>query len=103
MDAINLLVSDSYGWRIPARFSDLALASMDLCGGNLYGWAGVTRAELEICADTSNPDYWEVWDDILQNVRITRNGNTWRLWQDGGLFAVCEGLMSSQEREEFFS
>jgi len=102
MEAINLLVSDSYGWKIPARFADIVMAAMDICGGTLHDWTGVTRAELEICADTSHPDYWETWDNILENVRVTRGGHTWRLWQDGDLFSVCEELMTPQEREEFF-
>jgi len=103
MNAINLLISDSWGWKIPARFADLALAAMDIGGGTLHGWEGVTREDLETCADTDHPDYWETWDGVLQNARVTRGGHTWRLYQDGDLFSVCEELMTPEERESFFA
>jgi len=39
---------------------------------------------------------------ILNNARYTdKNGNVWRLMQDGDLWAYCFELMTDEEKENF--
>jgi hypothetical protein len=92
--AINLLVSDSHGVYVPQAFRekfDLAL------------WDGIRDNEIE--AIEAGPDhewYWEAWNDILNSATYTQDGDTYRLWQDGDLWAICYERMTVAEYEEFF-
>ena len=53
---------------------------------------GVSDEEYGILEDgPENADYWEVWSDVLNNARIVRGvdgGQTFSLFQDGGLWLV---------------
>lgn len=48
------------------------------------------KEDLEICKDPDHEHYWEAWQNILDNMEIDlmRNGEYWKLYQDGDLFAV---------------
>jgi len=35
-----------------------------------------------------HPVYWEVWDSVIDNARLTVDGITYALFQDGDLFAI---------------
>ena len=89
---LELLLSDSRGVYIPRDFA-MYLQDMD----------NVTVEDKQILS--AGPDhewYWETWDEVLQKATSTINGKTWRLWQDGDLWAYCEELMSDEEYEQFF-
>lgn len=48
-------------------------------------------------------EYWDTWDIVLNNASLTdRDGNVWRLYQDGDLWAVCYELMSDETSRSFF-
>lgn len=47
--------------------------------------------------------YFDIWISVLDSSTYTDSeGNVWRLWQDGDLWAYCDALMSDSEYEEFF-
>ena len=47
--------------------------------------------------------YWDIWDEVLDKATYTdTEGNVWRLWQDGDLWAYCEDYMTDSEYEDFF-
>lgn len=99
MNAIELILSDSRGVYIPRDFicNDYNEIDADHCAA----W-GLTEENKEhwICA--ANPEdewYWEAWSWILDNAKYTdENGNVYRLWQDGDLWAYCFEKMTSEEQ-----
>ena len=89
---IELLLSDSRGIYIPR---DWAMYCQDM--------DGVRPEDMEVLK--AGPDhewYWEAWNNVLSNAHSVHNGKTWRLWQDGDLWAYCEELMTDEEYEQFF-
>jgi hypothetical protein len=94
MSGIEILLSDRNGVYIPEifakNFSD--------------GWEAMSEWDLNtLKSGPENSSYWDVWDWCLGNlIHTDKQGNTWRLWQDGDLFAYCEDLMTDNEYEEFF-
>lgn len=54
----------------------------------------------------SGPDhdlYWDTWYHVESTATFTdEQGNTWSLYQDGDLFAVCEAIMTEQEKADLF-
>ena len=91
---IHLLVSDSYGIYIPQRIAHTFLE------GDLEG---VRPENMEILKKgPEHPWYWEAWDEVLGLAHTTANGYTWRFWQDGDLFVVCDELMTDEEYKDFY-
>ena len=39
--------------------------------------------------------------EVLNYATFTENGNVWRLYQDGDLWALCFELMTAKEKENF--
>ena len=93
MSGIEILVSDSWGVYIPQRFA--------VTGAN---WKGISAEDHEILlAGPEHEDYWYAWEAIERDAYYTApNGNTWRLYQDGDLWAYCEPLMTDEEYYNFF-
>lgn len=52
-----------------------------------------------------NPDhecYWDTWADVCDNAVVTDDhGIKYRLWQDGDLWLIPEGMEWSEEEGEF--
>jgi len=91
MSGIEILVSDHHGIYIPKVFSE-----------NFGGW-GVMHEDVVDLSDPENELYWDTWSNVLDYATLKdENGNTWRLWQDGDLFAYCEELMTDEEYKNLF-
>lgn len=77
-----VLVDGLFGIYIPKRFAAL------------YGpiLEGVEEDNLEILMEgPDHPEYWEVWESVLRDaVIVDRNGQRYKIEQDGDLFAVPE-------------
>ena len=93
MSGLNLLLSDARGVYIPRDFADFA-----------EHWNGVTPEDLEILrAGPDHQDYWDAWSMVTIDAHyVDSDGNVWRLWQDGDLWAYCEKLMTDEEYNDFF-
>jgi hypothetical protein len=92
MSGIEILLSDNRGVYIPRDFA-LYFEDMD----------GVRAEDMEILkAGPDHEGYWDAWDCVLSDAKREINGNVWRLYQDGDLFAYCEELMTDEEYYGFF-
>ena len=93
MSGINHLLSDARGQYLPQNFIECYSASK---------W-GVTDEDAEtLLAGPGQEWYWETWDDVLSYATFTdESGNVWRLYQDGDLFALCDELMTLEEKMNF--
>jgi hypothetical protein len=69
----------------------------------LSQWSGIDADDVAILE--TGPDheqYWDAWQDVLDNATWTDGKNTWTLYQDGDLFAVCPELMDNDEYQNFY-
>lgn len=79
MENWTLLFDSAYGVYIPQA----ACESLPL--------ENVSLEDISIClAGPEHKDYWEVWEDILNNATITLPGGRYTLYQDNDLWAVPE-------------
>jgi hypothetical protein len=89
MSGMKLLMSDNRGVYIPQHFCEQ------------YGseWTNIRPEDLEIImTGPHREEYWDAWSDVCDNAAfVDDKGNTWTLYQDGDLWAVCEKLMSDEE------
>ena len=93
MSGIQLLLSDARGIYIPRDF----VKNFDLTE-----WQGIPEDAVKDCENPENEYYWDSWEMILNNARYTdKNGNVWRLMQDGDLWVYCFELMTDEEKENF--
>lgn len=94
MDSINLLVSDANGIYVPQFFAkayDLSL------------WSGLDPGDVAtIEQGPENEYYWDAWNNILDSATYQHDGRTYRLHQDGDLWAIDYDGMTDEEYESFF-
>ena len=79
---VKLLITDASGQYIPQEFcADFVVREASLDG------------DVETClAGPDQEDYWEAWENILQNGTIDGGKiGVWTLMQDGDLWAIKEG------------
>lgn len=92
MKAMELLLSDARGVYIPRDFvTEFDLSKFE----NLPN-------DMHLCSDPEFEHYWDIWQDALDSATYTKDGNVWRLHQDGDLWLVCADLMSNEEYSDFF-
>lgn len=93
MSGIQFLLSDARGIYIPRDF---------VTGFDMAKWQGISENDISDCENPENYYYWDSWEMILNNAKHTdKNGNVWRLMQDGDLWAYCFELMTDEEKEYF--
>jgi hypothetical protein len=96
MSGIEILLSDHNGVYIPQIFAE----------NYASGWEAMSEWDLNVLKtgpDPENDSYWDVWSWCTDNlVHTDKQGNKWRLWQDGDLFAICDEIMSDEEYKDFF-
>jgi hypothetical protein len=96
LDAVECLLSDARGQYIPRDF----VANFDMAEWGLDyerdKWA------LDTCAAGPEEEgYWDAWMYILDNAEYKKDGNIWRLHQDGDLWALCYERMTDEEKRNF--
>lgn len=91
MNAVEILLSDARGIYIPKNFvEDFDLEKWHL---DPDSW------EVQTCLAGPGPfDYFDAWDEILCKAYYEKDGNTWELYQDGDLFAICSARMTDEEK-----
>ena len=95
MNAVNLLVDSSLGVYVPHAFAknyDLSL------------WSNIDQEDIDILlkGPFNNDQYWDAWDSVLESATYQHQHNTWHLYQDGDLFALCDNLMTNEEYRNFY-
>lgn len=93
MSGITCLLDGAHGQYIPQAFVEVYSPEK---------W-GVTDEDRDILL--AGPDhewYWETWDDVLGNATYTDDlGFKWTLYQEGDLLALCDALMTLEEKDNF--
>lgn len=93
-EAIHVFCDGASGIYIPQRFANEHVPEL---------WTGIDSEDLDILrAGPEHEFYDDAWSAVLDDATATIDGNTFTLYQDGDLFAVCPDLMSPQEYQEFF-
>ena len=94
MSGICLLVTDWYGMKVPQKFIE---------NFEPKDW-DVSEEDAEYISKGPDGDcYWDVWDAVMSMAEhIDKDGNVWRLYQDGDLFAYCDELMTNEEYKNLF-
>lgn len=91
-NAVALLLDSARGIYIPQAFADFE------------GWKGISD-DMRECLKAGPHDerdlYWDVWSSVLDNATWEQGGHTWRLYQDGDLWALCAELMTDEEKRNF--
>ena len=60
----------------------------------LTGW------QKESLSDINSEDYWDAWNDILDNASYTdANGNKFYLHHDGDLWLICYEMLDNATKE----
>jgi len=97
---IQILLDSNRGIYIPQHFAEGF--AMQCTDGE--GWEGISEKDREtLLAGTDADWYWEAWEDVLNCATYTdADGNVWRLYQDGDLFAICDELMTDDDYMAFF-
>ena len=94
LQAINLLLSDCRGVKIPQDFYN---------NFDLKKWHIKKSYFLNSLDDCSSENYWRAWEEVLNNAYyLDDKGNKFVLYQDGDLFGICYEIMTDSERLEFF-
>ena len=94
LQAINLLLSDCRGVKIPQDFYN---------NFNLEKWHIKKSYFLNNLNNYSSENYWNAWEEVLNGAYyLDDNSNKFVLYQDGDLFGICYEIMTDSERLEFF-
>ena len=93
MQNVECIIDSRHGVFVPmlfARTVNRALVS------------GVSSETLDYLAKEESLEddwFWEEWDSVLNNARITHNGKIYHLHQDGDLFAIAWDKLTEDESE----
>ena len=94
LQAINLLLSDCRGVKIPQDFYN---------NFDLEKWHIKKSCFLNNLNDCFRENYWLAWEEVLNSAYyLDDDGNKFVLYQDGDLFGICYEIMTDSERLEFF-
>jgi len=94
MGAVEILFDGASGIYIPQRFAEECDAD---------GWKNVSAEDRAILA--AGPDheqYWDAWTDVVDYAEYHEDGNIYRLYQDGDLFAYCLAKMTPEDHINLF-
>lgn len=91
LPAVALLLDSNRGVYIPQHFAD-----------GFDNWKGISEEQRTILKIGPEHDlYWEVWDSVLCSAYYEQDDNTWELYQDGDLWAICTAQMTDEEKHNF--
>ena len=93
MGNIECIVDGSHGVFVPQWFAQTVNRTL---------LSGVSIETLDYLAKEESLEddgFWEEWDSVLNNARITHNGKIYRLHQDGDLFIIdCDNLTEDESK-----
>ncbi len=88
-----LLIDSRHGIYVPKRFAEDFDHSK---------WQGLDKVDWNVLKNPDHEWYWEEWETVLNNGTCLQDRYTYRLHQDGDLWAYCDELMSDEEYENFW-
>ncbi len=92
-----LWLSDARGVYIPRDFAT-SFADRD------KSVKGVSQEQWEILekGPHDNESYWDTWDKVIYNARITdEDGIEYTIWQDGDCWLIPKGMEYNEANETF--
>ena len=92
MQNIECIVNSAHGVFVPMVFAQTVNR------GLLYGVSNETLDYLAKEESMEDDYFWDTWDSVLNNARITHNGKTYHLHQDGDLFAIDWDNLTEEEK-----
>ena len=95
MQNIKCIVDGRHGVFVPQWFAQTVNRAL---------LSGVTTEDLDYLAKEGSIEddgFWDIWDSVLNNARITHNGKIYHLHQDGDLFAIDWDNLADDEFEAF--
>jgi hypothetical protein len=96
---MTLILSDARGMYLPRDFTN-TVARERVTGVTDEDWA--TLAAGPENTDYDHRDYWDAWQEVEQNARVTDdNGNTYFIWNDSDCWLVPTGWEWSDEEDTF--
>ena len=95
MGNIECIVDGSHGVFVPKVFAQTINREL------LSGVSGETLDYLAKEESLEDDGFWDAWDSVLNNARITHNGKIYHLHQDGDLFAIDWDNLAEDESEVF--
>lgn len=96
IQAVNCLMDGAWGIYIPNVF--VKDYTMSRWGLDPESWAVKTC----LAGPNGDCDYWMAWDEIRNKAEFHQDGHVWCLYHDGDLWAICEELMTDEEKQNFF-
>ena len=85
---LELLLNDARGIYLPRDFIECYDTKL---------WHVKPRHAKQLRRGPDYEFYWEIWEHVLNFAFfIDTDGKTWRLYQDGNLFAVCDDITDEQ-------
>jgi len=92
--AVILLCDSASGSYIPQRFArEISVACLSGIDGTVLTYLDESGPEAEF--------YWDEWQYVLDNAKLTLGGDEYTLYHDGDLWALCVDRMSAEERQSF--
>ena len=95
MENVKCIVDGANGVFVPMVFAQTVNRAL---------LSGVTAETLDYLAKKESLEdegFWDAWDSVLNNARITHNGKIYHLHQDGDLFAIDWDNLTDDESEAF--
>ena len=93
MENVKCIVDGTNGVFVPMVFAQTVNRAL---------LSGVDAETLDYLAkeeSVEDVDFWDAWDSVLNNARITHNGKIYHLHQDGDLFAIDWDNLTEEESE----
>jgi hypothetical protein len=90
---IEILLNDTRGVYIPRDFVQ---------GFDMEAWHITDQDMINDLQEPENEWYWESWESLMNNAYfVDSEGMTWRLYQEGDLFALSDELTENEHNERF--
>ena len=93
MQNIECIVDSHHGVFVPMVFAQTVSRAL------LSGVSGETLDYLAKKESLEDDGFWDAWDSVLNNARITHNGKIYHLHQDGDLFIIDWDNLTEEESE----
>ena len=95
MENVKYIVDGAHGVYVPMVFAQTVNRAL------LSGVAVETLDYLAKEESVEDDGFWDAWDSVLNNARITHNGKIYHLHQDGDLFAIAWDNLTEDEKYNF--